>query len=195
MNKLSILLIALMVVSVGFLSGCTEQDSENDENNNTPEPIDTDRDGYNDNVDAFPNDATEWLDSDKDGFGDNSDDMKSDSRFHSVKQVEDFFLSVGTYWNSYELTPSISSNANGIKIRVSTSGSTINLELYLKNVYSDESRVVWDYEYGGVGTGEYNYIIDLTEKQYSLDIFNKLVVSNPQPNSSFAVYVDIYELI
>ncbi len=51
-----------MVVSVGFLSGCTE-----------PQPKDTDGDGYKDDVDAFPNDASEWFDSDNDGKGDNSD--------------------------------------------------------------------------------------------------------------------------
>ncbi|MBF0282476.1 MAG: cellulase family glycosylhydrolase, partial [Zetaproteobacteria bacterium] len=35
--------------------------------------MDTDNDGYNNSVDAFPNDPLEWLDSDGDGIGDNSD--------------------------------------------------------------------------------------------------------------------------
>lgn len=34
---------------------------------------DTDRDGYVDSNDPFPNDPTEWADADGDGFGDNSD--------------------------------------------------------------------------------------------------------------------------
>ena len=34
---------------------------------------DTDGDGYGDNSDAFPLDPTEWLDTDGDGYGDNSD--------------------------------------------------------------------------------------------------------------------------
>ena len=34
---------------------------------------DTDGDGYNDNVDAFPNDPNEWLDTDGDGTGNNAD--------------------------------------------------------------------------------------------------------------------------
>ena len=36
-------------------------------------PVDSDGDGVNDNVDAFPNDPTETVDSDGDGIGDNSD--------------------------------------------------------------------------------------------------------------------------
>jgi hypothetical protein len=35
--------------------------------------MDTDKDGYPDQEDHFPEDATEWLDSDNDGVGDNSD--------------------------------------------------------------------------------------------------------------------------
>ena len=40
---------------------------------------DTDGDGYNDDVDAFPDDPNEWKDSDNDGVGDNSDKFKYDS--------------------------------------------------------------------------------------------------------------------
>jgi len=91
MNKMGILLIALMLISVGFLSGCTENESneynesneknEPNENNepNEPESIDSDGDGYTDDVDAFPNDSSEWLDSDNDGVGDNADAFPDDS--------------------------------------------------------------------------------------------------------------------
>lgn len=34
---------------------------------------DNDKDGYEDNSDAFPLDSSEWKDSDYDGHGDNSD--------------------------------------------------------------------------------------------------------------------------
>jgi hypothetical protein len=37
------------------------------------DPIDSDGDGYADNVDAFPNDSKEWADRDEDGHGDNGD--------------------------------------------------------------------------------------------------------------------------
>lgn len=67
MRKIAILLIVLIMVSVSFFSGCQE------------EIKDTDGDGYKDNEDAFPNDASEWLDSDKDGMGDNSDAFPFDS--------------------------------------------------------------------------------------------------------------------
>jgi len=36
--------------------------------------VDTDGDGYEDDVDLFPNDITEWIDTDEDGTGNNSDD-------------------------------------------------------------------------------------------------------------------------
>ena len=36
-------------------------------------PVDTDGDGYNDDVDAFPLNASEWLDTDGDGTGNNAD--------------------------------------------------------------------------------------------------------------------------
>ena len=57
-NKI-IFTIAVLLLSV-WLSGCTEI---------IPEAKDTDGDGYNDDVDAFPNDPSEWEDSDNDGFG------------------------------------------------------------------------------------------------------------------------------
>jgi len=36
-------------------------------------PLDTDGDGFPDDVDAFPNDPAEWLDTDDDGIGNNAD--------------------------------------------------------------------------------------------------------------------------
>jgi len=40
---------------------------------------DYDNDGYDDDVDDFPEDATEWIDTDSDGVGDNSDLFPADS--------------------------------------------------------------------------------------------------------------------
>ena len=40
--------------------------------------IDSDGDGYNDDIDEFPDDPTEWADTDGDGHGDNSDDFPKD---------------------------------------------------------------------------------------------------------------------
>jgi hypothetical protein len=40
---------------------------------------DTDGDGYNDDVDAFPEDSTQWEDSDGDGYGDNPEGNDPDA--------------------------------------------------------------------------------------------------------------------
>jgi len=56
--------IIVILLTIG-LSGCIDTDSDDD--------------GYNDDVDAFPDDETEWLDSDNDGVGDNSDGFPYDS--------------------------------------------------------------------------------------------------------------------
>jgi len=69
MRKIAILLIALMMISVGFLNGCTEEKEAPNTNNN--QNLDADNDGYPDSTDAFPYDATQWLDRDHDGYGDN----------------------------------------------------------------------------------------------------------------------------
>jgi|GEM_PF-5458796 len=44
--------------------------------------FDSDGDGYNDDVDAFPNDPAEWKDTDHDGYGDNSDAFPTDNTEH-----------------------------------------------------------------------------------------------------------------
>jgi hypothetical protein len=86
MKKIRIMLITIIVISIGVLSGCEEQE------NGTISTIDTDNDGYNDNVDAFPNNASEHSDTDKDGWGDNSDDFPYDANLHELHVVDEFWL-------------------------------------------------------------------------------------------------------
>lgn len=81
MQKIGILLVALMIISIGLLSGCTTNEEGDGESSVIK---DTDGDGYNDNVDAFPNNASEWKDSDGDGYGDNSDDFDDDFNLHKI---------------------------------------------------------------------------------------------------------------
>ena len=50
---------------------------------------DTDGDGYNDDIDDFPNDDTQWLDSDGDGFGDNLNGNVPDAFPYDNTQWED----------------------------------------------------------------------------------------------------------
>ena len=70
MKKIS-LSVALLLITIGCFSGCNEQISTDLDNNIITQ--DTDGDGYNDTVDAFPEDKTEWNDTDGDGYGDNID--------------------------------------------------------------------------------------------------------------------------
>jgi len=114
MKKLIVIGIVLVLLVVG-LSGCTEDKTvDNDE----VEPGDTDGDGYNDDVDyfpqnadewadgdgdnigdnsdAFPDDASEWLDSDDDGHGDNSDDFPNQDVYFFKELMISNFLSINS---------------------------------------------------------------------------------------------------
>jgi len=119
MKKIVTLLIILIVIGVGVLSGCTQEqttdydkDGYNDNIDAFPyDPAaskDSDGDNYPDNwntgmnkddstsypqleLDAFPNDPTEWKDTDGDGYGDNSDDFPEDMNLHEKIVVDDYF--------------------------------------------------------------------------------------------------------
>ena len=98
--------IAVLLILIIGLSGCTEQfsldkenndgqhydeneqDSDNEEDEHWEDKeedsdsqtyTDSDGDGYYDYEDAFPHDPTEWLDTDWDGYGDNIDAFPYDS--------------------------------------------------------------------------------------------------------------------
>ena len=60
---LKTIIIIIFLLNLGF-SGCLGTDSDGD--------------GYNDDVDVFPDDENEWIDSDNDGIGDNSDGFPYD---------------------------------------------------------------------------------------------------------------------
>lgn len=66
---------------------------------------DTDGDGYNDDVDVFPNDENEWKDSDNDGVGDNSDEFPYDYNLTEKLVLMDaqitLFGSNGGFYNRY----------------------------------------------------------------------------------------------
>ncbi len=76
-----------------LLAGCigpkdSDKDGYPDDEDRFPndpnEWADSDNDGVGDNSDAFPDDYTEWADTDGDGYGDNSDDFPNDPRYHLV---------------------------------------------------------------------------------------------------------------
>lgn len=72
-RKIVVVLIGFLIITIGLMGGCTEKKPENNL------VTDTDGDGYNDTVDAFPSNSTEWKDSDGDGIGDNTDAFPQDA--------------------------------------------------------------------------------------------------------------------
>jgi hypothetical protein len=94
-----IILLGLVVISSGLLSGCSEKKPTN------TVVADSDGDGYNDTVDAFPHNSSEWKDSDGDGVGDNSDGFPldanetKDSDGDGVGDNADAFPFDPTEWN------------------------------------------------------------------------------------------------
>ena len=63
--KKSIIIIFLSILLLNFgISGCMEEELVE---------LDSDGDGYNNDIDVFPDDDKEWIDNDNDGVGDNSD--------------------------------------------------------------------------------------------------------------------------
>jgi len=80
MDKQLIILNILALLIILSLSGCVEEINQH--------AIDTDGDGYIDEIDQFPNDYTEWLDSDYDGIGNNAD---SDDDNDGISDDSDLF--------------------------------------------------------------------------------------------------------
>ena len=80
---------------------------------------DTDGDGYNDDVDAFPTDATQWSDMDGDGYGDNAsgnmaDAFPTDSTQWSDADGDGYGDNAnGTYPDAFPTDPTQWSDADG----------------------------------------------------------------------------------
>ena len=75
--------------------------------NDVNETADSDNDGVGDNADAFPNDVNETADSDNDGLGDNEDEYPLinnfiDSDGDEVPDLFDDFINDPTQWNDYD---------------------------------------------------------------------------------------------
>jgi hypothetical protein len=102
-RKIIVILIGVVLIMVGLMGGCTE----NKPGNNGV--TDTDGDGYNDTVDAFPSDSTEWLDSDRDGVGDNADAFPQDA--NETRDTDGD--GVGDNADSFPLDPTESLDSDG----------------------------------------------------------------------------------
>lgn len=164
MHKNGMLLITVMVISIGLLSGCEEQKDEN------TEVKDTDGDGYNDDVDAFPNDSAEWLDSDGDGYGDNSDNFDEDSNLHEMIVV---YNSMGA------------GSDNDDRWQIPSSWKDIYWD-----VTSDAKYVIVKFSVVGIEGGEY---VGILPDNYTLSISNSegtIQEENFPSNGRFTVTSD-----
>jgi len=102
-KKLVVVFVGFIMITLGLTCGCTE---------NSPGGMtekDTDGDGYNDTIDAFPSDSTEWEDSDGDGMGDNSDAFPLDA--NETKDTDGD--GVGDHADAFPFDPTESRDSDG----------------------------------------------------------------------------------
>jgi hypothetical protein len=77
-----------------YFFAATAYDTNNNESGYSAEAVytvpvlDTDGDGFPDDVDDFPNDPTEWLDTDGDGIGNNADEDDDDDGMPDAWEIE-----------------------------------------------------------------------------------------------------------
>jgi hypothetical protein len=76
---ITVLIITLMVVIASIYFMIKEFKNS--------ETSDRDGDGYDDDIDAFPNNPEEWHDNDEDGVGDNSDDFPDDEDYSALLEI------------------------------------------------------------------------------------------------------------
>jgi len=147
MEKIGIVLIAIMVVSIGLLSGCTE-DNTYEENT---EIIDTDGDGYPDNEDDFPNDSnlhkkTMWSEFENRAFEHNTFYPSSGHVSTDTKYVE-------WTWNLVN-PPSYDAK---IEFRIDRNPGNKLIKLYDVISHADSDRIAIDYSNTGTWTCTWYY--------------------------------------
>ena len=70
------------------LNFCNNDEEESDSNNDDTPPLDSDGDGVNDEIDAFPFDPSEWDDTDGDGLGNNADLDDDGDGFSDIIEIQ-----------------------------------------------------------------------------------------------------------
>lgn len=127
-------LIAIILITSITLSGCNEQ-------NKPTTQIDTDGDGYNDTIDAFPTNPSEWNDTDNDGVGDNTDTFPHnasewiDSDGDGIGDNTDYYPNDNNRWEvpqtititTNNTTQTIYINDQEIKLIISSSNCNITI--------------------------------------------------------------------
>jgi hypothetical protein len=132
MKNHAIITIILIIALCLSITGCTEQ-------NQSTTSIDTDGDGYTDDIDAFPTNATEWTDTDNDGIGDNTDAFPQndtewkDTDNDGIGDNTDYYPYDDTRWktpetiliNKHHTTHTINTTTQEIKLIITATNCTI----------------------------------------------------------------------
>jgi len=176
--------LILMLLTI-TLSGCIDTSQQNE----TIEAKDTDGDGYNDDIDIFPNDSSEWKDSDNDGYGDNSDDFPYDFSEHTdsdndgVGDNSDAFPDDPNEWKDGDFD-GIGDNADTDMYSDTT--LTINGINYICQKYGDineccvSTGIIFDFvdDQGNIETGLEGgtaYIVDFI----TLGLLSSITITSP----------------
>jgi len=151
--------------------------------------LDSDGDGIDDNIDAFPNDASETKDSDSDGVGDNTDAFPNDSSESKDRDKD----GVGDSADAFPSDPKETkdSDKDGVGDRA--------------DAFPNNSKETKDSDGDGVGDNADGYPNDPTKSSYNictdpsvsaklasastLPIEKRLVVANPASNKNQQTFV------
>ena len=195
-----IITIGLTLILVLGLCGCVDE-----------EITDTDGDGYNDDVDMFPDNPDEWDDTDEDGYGDNSDAFPADASEHL--DSDDDGVGDNSDKFKYDASASIDSDNDGYPDRwndgkdQSDSTSVPPLEIdFFPNDSTKWEEEVYDwiekylYNLGDENPFVYNESINITSSKWKFEytkstnesIFN--VTINQKQNDTWIV-IDTVEFI
>lgn len=166
---------------------------------------DRDNDGYNDDIDAFPDDPNEWVDADGDGIGDNSDAFPLDSN----ETQDNDHDGIGGYtdlidWGNGGLWFSV----DGCTVfpNIDETGDIpdpyfifkIDLESDGDWDFSWESEVFVDYE-GSIGTSiKYDVRDDLEKVTFTIEVWDKDQYTSDEMmdySSSPGRYWEIHDII
>lgn len=107
------LILIVVVIGVYYITCPTETSIDNPINGGSISTyLDSDSDGYDDNVDVFPHDSSEWKDSDGDSHGDNSDEFPYDSSEWSDSDNDGYGDNSDAFPNDY--TEHLDSDHDGV---------------------------------------------------------------------------------
>lgn len=163
MKKIAILVISLMIISVVFLSGCTEQqDTNTPSDNNQLTPLDTDGDGYPDTEDDFPTDSSLYK----------KRIVNSDERHWQLTEGEweDITFNYGSIPSGhFKYVVVTMHSTNDIYFNIASGATTlfeqITSDVYQQYYITDELKGDW--RVWGRNDNKYSAQVDITVEQWS----------------------------